>query len=440
PAPDADWYVLTRARARPAASCSGFSTIVRGIVQQFGFATIPSCSCARGPFTSGTTSGTPSSSRYADDLSTTTAAPRTACGTSSRDADVPIENKHTSRSPAESASGVASSTVIPSTDVPAERAEAKARTLRYPRSRNNCKATGPTAPVAPTTPMRASLSKLERLVQRGDSPVDVRGRDGARDLDRRRRDDGRVDARSFEGRKRLGSHSGVALHSRTDERHLPEVVARAPAHAERVERARRVAAILDGRGEHDLRPGLHDRVDVDARVRERGEEARGRDAVDVVHGLLALVHDAGDQSFLEHDLLLVNPRAGAVVERRPDVELDIVTTGDLDRAGCEHARAGRRHLEHLLVRERLELARVRNEPGIGGVDAVDVRVDLTNARTERGRKRYGRRVRAAASERRDLLLARHALEARDEHDLVPVARLVDAACAGVPESGLSLDG
>ena len=99
-----------------------------GIVQQFGFATIPSCSSARAAFTSGTTSGIPGSSRYADDLSTATAPPRTACGTSSRDAPVPTEKRKTSTSPRSSASGVASSTVCPATTLPAERADANTRT------------------------------------------------------------------------------------------------------------------------------------------------------------------------------------------------------------------------------------------------------------------------------------------------------------------------
>src|SRR5207253_2415424 len=84
PAPETDWYVASRTRARPASSYSGFSAIVSGIVAQFGFATMPSCSSARSPFTSGTTSGIPASRRYAADLSTQTAPPRTACGTSSR--------------------------------------------------------------------------------------------------------------------------------------------------------------------------------------------------------------------------------------------------------------------------------------------------------------------------------------------------------------------
>ncbi len=60
PAPETDWYVETRTRRSPASSWSGFRTQVSGIVQQFGLATIRSCSSdssARRPFTSGTTSG-----------------------------------------------------------------------------------------------------------------------------------------------------------------------------------------------------------------------------------------------------------------------------------------------------------------------------------------------------------------------------------------------
>ena len=78
PAPEADWYVATRTRASPASSCSGLSTTVSGIVEQFGTATMPWCSKARSALTSGTTSGTSGSMRQPDDLSRTTAPPRTA--------------------------------------------------------------------------------------------------------------------------------------------------------------------------------------------------------------------------------------------------------------------------------------------------------------------------------------------------------------------------
>src|SRR5436309_7281901 len=60
-------------------------------------------------------------------------------------------------SPAARASGVASSTTTPpSSSLPADRAEANARTCWYPRALRICSVTPPTAPVAPTTAMRGS--------------------------------------------------------------------------------------------------------------------------------------------------------------------------------------------------------------------------------------------------------------------------------------------
>ena len=134
---------------------SGLSTQVSGIVQQFGLAMIPSCSSARPPFTSGTTSGIPARAGRP-----TTCRPRSrrrdGVGTSSREAPVPTEKRKMSTSPRESASGVASSTVWPPTSRPAERADAKTRTFSKPCSRRSPSVTVPTAPVPPTTPTRVS--------------------------------------------------------------------------------------------------------------------------------------------------------------------------------------------------------------------------------------------------------------------------------------------
>jgi hypothetical protein len=101
---------------------------VSWIVEQFGTATIPLCSNARAPLTSGTTSGTFGSIRNAADLSRQTAPLEAACGTSSRETAVPTANRKTSRSAEPSVSGSASSTTRPSTLLPAERAEANSRT------------------------------------------------------------------------------------------------------------------------------------------------------------------------------------------------------------------------------------------------------------------------------------------------------------------------
>ena len=141
-----------------------------GIELQFGFATIPVCSRARAPFTSGTTSGIPSWSRNASDLSTHSAPAAAATGTSSRLAAEPTEKKQTSRSPAASAAGVASSTSRSPTRVPAERADANARTLSWPRSRRSSSVTRPTAPVAPTTAILGSVGMSGVYGARAKSP------------------------------------------------------------------------------------------------------------------------------------------------------------------------------------------------------------------------------------------------------------------------------
>ena len=120
------------------------------------------------------------------------------------------------------------------------------------------------------------------------------------------------------------------------------------------------------------------------------------------------------------------------------METHIVTARDLDRAGGHHRRAGSGHLEHLLERDRLELSRVRDEAGVGGEDAEYVRVDLAVLGAERRGERDGGRVRAAASERRHVLVGRHSLEPGDEDDSILVERLVDAVRANVDDLRLAV--
>ena len=117
-----------------------------------------------------------------------------------------------------------------------------------------------------------------------------------------------------------------------------------------------------------------------------------------------------------------------------------VTAGELDRAQHQHLRPGCGHLEHLLVRDRRQLARVRHDARVGGEDAGDVGVDLAGG-AERGRERDGGRVRAAAAERRDLhRVAREALEAGDEHDLALVERVLDPVAPDLADLGLHVRG
>ena len=84
---------------------------------------------------------------------------------------------------------------------------------------------------------------------------------------------------------------------------------------------------------------------------------------------------------------------------------------------CSTLAPERRQLEHLLVADAVDLARRRAHVRIGGVDAVDVGVDLAGVGLERRRDRHRRGVRAAAAERGDVALLVDALEAGDHRDL-----------------------
>jgi hypothetical protein len=105
------------------------STQVSGIVQQFGFATIPSCSAARAPFTSGTTSGTPSRAGTPPTCPTTDAPPHGVRHELARRRRADREEAE-SRSPAESLGRrlLDDERLPPKATRPADRSDANART------------------------------------------------------------------------------------------------------------------------------------------------------------------------------------------------------------------------------------------------------------------------------------------------------------------------
>ena len=124
----------------------------------------------------------------------------------------------------------------------------------------------------------------------------------------------------------------------------------------------------------------------------------------------------------------------------------LVLAGELDRADLQHLRAEARHLEHLLEADAREPTRVGDDARIGGVDAVDVGVDQALVGLQRRRDGDGRRVGAAAAERRHVAVRIDALEAGDDDDLARVeigadARVVDALDArlGVRHVGRDRD-
>src|SRR5690606_11736519 len=91
PAPDAAWYVETISLWIRLRVWIGQSGVIEMIVEQLGFAMMPLCCSIVWALISGTTSGTDSSMRNADELSTTTAPCRTAIGPNFFEMPLPAE-------------------------------------------------------------------------------------------------------------------------------------------------------------------------------------------------------------------------------------------------------------------------------------------------------------------------------------------------------------
>src|SRR5664279_3273159 len=152
--------------------------------------------------------------------------------------------------------------------------------------------------------------------------------------------------------------------------------------------------------------------------------------------LASLVGDAGDQGLFHGQILHAASHDGAVVVvvGGPDVHRDPVPAGVLHAPQHQHLGAGRGHLEHFLVGDRVQLGGIEHDPWVGGEDPVDVGVDLADVRVERRGQRDGGGVRAATAQRGDVLgVLTDALEAGDEGDVTLVQRGPDPSGGDVDD-------
>ena len=99
----------------------------------------------------------------------------------------------------------------------------------------------------------------------------------------------------------------------------------------------------------------------------------------------------------------VPPASG--VEGRKHAGRHPVQHGDFDRAGLQHLGAQRRHLQHFLVGDLLQPPRLGHDARVGGVDAVDVGVDVAAVGLDAGRHRHRAGVGTAAAEGGDAVVA-----------------------------------
>ncbi|MNW55050.1 hypothetical protein D3C74_326870 [compost metagenome] len=113
----------------------------------------------------------------------------------------------------------------------------------------------------------------------------------------------------------------------------------------------------------------------------------------------------------------------------------------LDAAQHQDLGPARRHVEHLLVGDAVDLAGRRHDARVRGEHAVDVGVDLAHVGAQAGRERDRRGVRAAATEGRHVVGAlRDALEPGDDRDRALLDRLADAVRHDVDDVRLAVHG
>ena len=196
-------------------------------------------------------------------------------------------------------------------------------------------------------------------------------------------------------------------------------------------REQRLGQVAHGHGEADLRLPLlrdvlddhvHDDVGLGDAVEDPMHDARpvgnaqDRDPALVMRERRTRDADAQPAGVAFGD----DPGPLGVGERAPHVDRHAVFLGELDRPRVHHARPQAGKLEHLIVTDPVDLARLGNDPGIGGVDAVHIRIDLAGVGPENGGERNGGGVGAAPAEGRDVVVLIDALEAGDDDDLALV--------------------
>ncbi|BAI65605.1 integrase [Rothia mucilaginosa DY-18] len=151
----------------------------------------------------------------------------------------------------------------------------------------------------------------------------------------------------------------------------------------------------------------------------------------------AIVRNTRNQGLFQGNLLqmgggqfrgLLRDHNGAfkVRERRTHVKLQIKTTSILDTAQVQNLRTVRRHLQHFLTGDGIQLMRGRHDARVGGEHAVHVRVNLAHISVQGSRQRNSGRIGTAAAQSGNVAaLTVHALEARNNRNVASLNRLTD---------------
>ena len=123
--------------------------------------------------------------------------------------------------------------------------------------------------------------------------------------------------------------------------------------------------------------------------------------------------------FLESD-----QRAGAFLaqffQTGQHAQLDLVFAGKFDRADLQYLGAKAGHFQHFLEGDGVQTTCLRDDARVGGVDAVDIGIDLAFVSLQGSGQRHASGVGAAAPQGGDGTTAVDALEAGNDDDLAGI--------------------
>src|ERR1700677_2172015 len=189
---------------------------------------------------------------------------------------------------------------------------------------------------------------------------------------------------------------------------------------------------------------LDNHVHVDGGIADGLEDAGG-DAGLVRHGnegdlgLVFIECDAADDDVFHVFGFFFHNGSWVVVQAGTNFKDDAEFFGELDGAGLHDFGAEAGEFEHLVIRNFIELARVGDDAGVGGVNAINVRVNLAKVSLERGGKGDRGEVGAAAAKSGNVAGRSLALKTGNDDDIAGVKQGVDLFGFDCLDFGLGVD-
>src|SRR5690606_8263055 len=135
-------------------------------------------------------------------------------------------------------------------------------------------------------------------------------------------------------------------------------------------------------------------------------------------GLVTIEGDAGNDGLFHGDLVIKgNEGTRTLLKTVQHSQWNAVFAGKFDSADLQHLGTKAGHFQHFFEGDALQSLGLGHDPGAGGVDAIDVRIDLTLIGLERGRQGNARGVGTATPKGGDVAALIDPLEAGHDNDL-----------------------